>query len=330
MSSLVKCSVLVGTLALLIAFASPQASAATFTVNSTADTVDVSPGNGLCADSLGNCTLRAAILEANSLFENSTITFSVTGTINLTGGLPQLFGITIIGPGSNLLTVRRDTGGDYNIFANNGSVASISGLTVTNGRTPDGISGSDFFQNGIAGGGIFNNGVMTLIDVVITGNRTGNGGTVGSSTGGFGGLGGGISSTGTLTMINCIVSNNLTGNGAAGTHGGSGGAGGGISASGTVTIINSVITANNTGVGAVGSNLGASGGNGGVGGGISIQNGTANLSNVIISGNHTGNGGGESGSGGHGGGILFVDTTATLTNSTVSNNTTGNASPGFV
>ena len=330
MSSLVKCSALVGALALLIASASSQVSAATFTVNSTADTVDVLPGNGVCADSLGNCTLRAALLEGNSLFQNFTITFSVTGTINLTGGLPSLMNVTINGPGSSLLTIRRDTGGDYNIFTNNGTVVSISGLTVTNGRTLDGIPGSDFFQSGLPGGGIFNNGVMTLTDVVVTGNRTGNGGTVGTSTGGFGGSGGGIVSTGTLTMINCIVSNNLTGNGAAGAHGGSGGAGGGISASGTVTIINSVITANNTGAGAVGSNAGASGGNGGVGGGISIQNGTAMLSNVIISGNHTGNGGGESGSGGHGGGIFFVDTTATLTNSTVSNNTTGNASPGFV
>lgn len=34
--------------------------AATLTVNSTADTTDVAPGDGVCADGLGNCTLRAA------------------------------------------------------------------------------------------------------------------------------------------------------------------------------------------------------------------------------------------------------------------------------
>ena len=40
-----------------------------FTVNSTADTPDAVVGNGLCANSLGKCTLRAAIQEANA---NST------------------------------------------------------------------------------------------------------------------------------------------------------------------------------------------------------------------------------------------------------------------
>ena len=35
-------------------------------VNSLADTVDIAPGDGLCADSTGMCTLRAAIMEANS------------------------------------------------------------------------------------------------------------------------------------------------------------------------------------------------------------------------------------------------------------------------
>ena len=43
------------------------AEAATFTVNSTADAVDVNPGNSLCADATGACTLRAAVMEANAL-----------------------------------------------------------------------------------------------------------------------------------------------------------------------------------------------------------------------------------------------------------------------
>jgi CSLREA domain-containing protein len=38
-----------------------------FTVNTTEDTVDVNPGDGICADSSGNCSLRAAIMEANTL-----------------------------------------------------------------------------------------------------------------------------------------------------------------------------------------------------------------------------------------------------------------------
>ena len=42
------------------------ASGATFNVNSQVDTVDAAPGNGICADSGGHCTLRAAVMEANA------------------------------------------------------------------------------------------------------------------------------------------------------------------------------------------------------------------------------------------------------------------------
>ena len=40
---------------------------ATFTVDSTLDTIDISPGDGVCADSAGRCTLHAALMEANAL-----------------------------------------------------------------------------------------------------------------------------------------------------------------------------------------------------------------------------------------------------------------------
>ena len=51
-----------------------EASAAsTFTVNSTVDSVDSNPGNGICADASGNCTLKAAIMEANALAGADTI-----------------------------------------------------------------------------------------------------------------------------------------------------------------------------------------------------------------------------------------------------------------
>ena len=39
---------------------------ATFTVNTTADTVDVNPGDGVAEDAAGNTSLRAAIMEANA------------------------------------------------------------------------------------------------------------------------------------------------------------------------------------------------------------------------------------------------------------------------
>ena len=56
---------------LLVAIASAtwpaRAQSQTFTVDTTADTTDATPGNGLCADSAGNCSLRAAVMEASTV-----------------------------------------------------------------------------------------------------------------------------------------------------------------------------------------------------------------------------------------------------------------------
>ncbi|MCB9461180.1 MAG: CSLREA domain-containing protein [Anaerolineaceae bacterium] len=56
------------------------------TVNSTLDTVDANPGDGICADAIGNCTLRAAIMESNA--------FPLTQTIHVPAGTYLL---TILG-----------------------------------------------------------------------------------------------------------------------------------------------------------------------------------------------------------------------------------------
>ncbi len=303
--------------------------AATFTVNSLADTSDAVPGNGACVDAGGQCTLRAAIEEANALSGDDTIIFSVIGTINLTGPLPSLTNMTINGPGSSLVTVRRDTGGNYRIFLINGSIVKISGLTVSNGRTPDGTSGSVFGNPGGDGAGISATGTVTLTDVVVTGNRTGNGGPGGSSTGGWGGSGAGIAASGTLTLTNVTVSNNTTGNGETGNFGGSGGRGGAIFFnSGTLTITNSTISGNTTGNGASGIAGGASGGGGGDGGGILMNGGTLTMTNVVVSGNNTGDAN-FGGTGGLGGGVMTMPgVNSTILNVTFSNNTTGDGGGG--
>lgn len=49
-----------------------------FTVDSTADTADASP-DGICDDGAGNCTLRAAIEEADSADGDSLISFNIPG-----------------------------------------------------------------------------------------------------------------------------------------------------------------------------------------------------------------------------------------------------------
>ena len=69
----------------------PPAAAQFFVVDTTADTVDVNPGDGVCADSGGNCSLRAAVMEANA-DPNTT-------EIQLTGG--TTYTLTIAGAGED-------------------------------------------------------------------------------------------------------------------------------------------------------------------------------------------------------------------------------------
>ncbi len=67
----------------LSAFAAKTLS--TYVVNSTADTNDATPGNNVCAAAGGECSLRAAIQEANAHVGADTITFAIPG-----GGVPQI------------------------------------------------------------------------------------------------------------------------------------------------------------------------------------------------------------------------------------------------
>lgn len=56
------------------------------TVDSTLDTPDDTVGDGICDDGDGNCTLRAAIQEANSNADASTIEFNIAETADFTNG----------------------------------------------------------------------------------------------------------------------------------------------------------------------------------------------------------------------------------------------------
>jgi CSLREA domain-containing protein len=78
---------------LLTVFAISQSflSAAVFVVNSNGDAADAHVGDGICATSSGDCTLRAALQEANALGGSNTIQFSVGSglqTIIPTSALP--------------------------------------------------------------------------------------------------------------------------------------------------------------------------------------------------------------------------------------------------
>ena len=67
---------------------------ATFTVTSLADTPDILIGDGNCDDGTGNCTLRAAIQEANATAVKDNIVFDISGTgvqsIQLNSSLPAI------------------------------------------------------------------------------------------------------------------------------------------------------------------------------------------------------------------------------------------------
>lgn len=138
----------------------------------------------------------------------------VTSPISLTSGeLSINKNLSITGPGSNLLTVRRSSAGgtpDFRIINIASGTVSISGLTVTNGNTPNGAPGGAIGANGVNGGGINNAATLTMSDVSVVMNRAGNGGTATNLPGG-GGRGGGIYDTGTLTMTNCTVNGNNAG-----------------------------------------------------------------------------------------------------------------------
>ena len=279
----------------------------------------------------GAGSLRQAILDAAA---DDTITFAVgVTTVTLTSGALTLTkNVTITGPGATALTVNRDGAAPrFGMFIVNVDVtAAISGLTISGGFTRDGGLGV-----GLGGGGIRNNGTLTLTEVVVSGNRTGDGGTYTSE----GGFGGGISnsSNSTLTLIRSTVSGNRTGNGGTNTSGmrtgvSTAGFGGGINNQGILVLTDSTVSGNSTGNGGIGPVGAGNGANGGFGGGIR-NTGTLTATNSTVSGNSTGNGGtrngsGTGGSGGSGGGITNELGTISLTNITVSGNTTGTGGNG--
>lgn len=286
-----------------------------FTVNSTGDTSDgscqpIGTGNG--------CTLREAITLANSNAGDDTIAFDSTvfaapgpHVIQLTSALPDLASnITINGPGTRVLTVRGEGASHrYRIFNITSGVVHISGLTVTNGYTADGVPG----QNGEHGGGIQNGGTLTLTGVAIVGNKTGNGGSMANA----GGVGGGIRNFGTLTVTNCTISGNQTGDGGTSSieRGGPGGNGGAIhnGGAGLLTITNSTISGNSTGAGGIG----VLNGEPGSGGGIVSATSPIVISNSTITAN----------SGSVGGGIWTQGGAITLRSTIVATNSANIAGP---
>ncbi len=154
----------------------------TFTVDTIIDAPDANPGDGICADKAGQCTLRAAIQEANAQPGGSAIGVMVpTGIYTLTLSTLRLMTntIAISGAGSGG-TIVDGNGASTVLDIDKGVQASISGVTVSGGKSER------------SGGGIANAGVLALADSVISNNKAR-------------ARGGGIANSGTLTLSNTTV-----------------------------------------------------------------------------------------------------------------------------
>jgi hypothetical protein len=268
-----------------------------YEVNSAGDGGDVAIGNGLCEDSTGKCTLRAAIQEANANATDDTITFNIpitdpgynngVWTINLISALPNLStALAITGPGADKLTVQRMSSSPFRIFnVTANGVVSLSGMTITNGSAitspaPDNGGGINKTgagtlnitnctisnNSGLTGGGINNgsSGTVNITTSIVSGNSAGDGGGIGSSGG-------------TVSLSGATVSGNNA-NSSAGAFSGSGHGGGILLINGTLSVSNSTLSGNlarDTG----------GGGNTINGGGIYVAAGTANVTNSTLSGN---------------------------------------------
>lgn len=211
---------------LLLAVASQleTVQAAAFTVNSTTDSVDISPGDGACADSAGDCSLRAAIMETNALPGADSITLPAgTYTISmagigedaaLSGDLDISDDLIVSGAGAAASLV--DGGAIDRVFEiRPGATVHLRWLRTQNG---DPVANA---------GGILNHGDLTLTRVTVTNNTGQN-------------FGGGIANFGTMSIGYSTISHNDT------VGANLSGGGGGIYNEGTLTITGSTLNDNTT------------------------------------------------------------------------------------
>ena len=132
------------------------ARAATFEVDTETDSTDANPGDGVCADAAGHCSLRAAIIESNALsgvdtiaLPGGTLALTLAGTDEnaaMTGDLDVTDDLSIEGAGADATIV--DGGALDRVFDIAAGLAkrdvSFSRLTIRNGLVAN---------TGLGGGG---------------------------------------------------------------------------------------------------------------------------------------------------------------------------------
>ena len=85
---------------------SSAAFGASFVVNNSGDTNDANLTDNLCSDSAGNCTLRAAVQQANAISSGDVITFAaglqtITLALETEIVIENAGTLQINGPGAN-------------------------------------------------------------------------------------------------------------------------------------------------------------------------------------------------------------------------------------
>jgi hypothetical protein len=188
----------------------PFAQAATFTVDVTYDSVDVAPGDGLCVEEAGRCSLRAAVQEANALPGIDTVILTaadfrltITGSdedLGASGALDVTESLVILGAARDDTTIEalalRDLNdpqsGDRVFDVHGGALLTLRDLTVAGG----------FVAVRAQGGGIRLAGSnLDAADVAIRGNFV----LVWDGSEGGGGI---FASSGSVTLTRVLMRRN--------------------------------------------------------------------------------------------------------------------------
>ncbi len=175
------------------------------------DSHDAAPGNGVCADSQGRCSLRAAVQEANALGGPRRIALSPR-TYRLDDGEIEVSGdIEIIGVGVGLSEIVSD--GTFRVF----HVGTGASLTLRD----LGLSGTERVDDD--GGLLHNQGTLTIEDAMLQNGHGSSGGALFNATGATlelrraavvgnrasgAGFGGAITNFGSAALENVLLANN--------------------------------------------------------------------------------------------------------------------------
>lgn len=119
------------------------AAGATFPVDDTADAVDANPGDGLCADAAGKCTLRAAIQEAHALHGTHAIDVAPGLYLLTLGGIQLPDGtVSLTIAGVDAATTIIDGQDQHPIFGFSDAKVSLRDLTLQR-AAGDAVNGGD-------------------------------------------------------------------------------------------------------------------------------------------------------------------------------------------